>query len=464
MSNIIQKVKEVISGDSQHPTDSTHRGTTTGTTGVGSTTRDTYGTGNTTAGPHRSDMANKVDPRVDSDRDGSHNKGTYTGTGGVGSGTGMAGGFGTHHGSTNYGPHDSNAANKLDPRVDSDHDGSRKIGGGGYSSGGFNTHSSTTHGTTGLGHDSTAPIALNRPHDGTLGSSTHNTSTHGSTNVGPHSSNLMNKIDPRVDSDRDGSRNAGLTGAGGVHSTTGSTTAGPHRTDIGNKMDPKVDSDRDGSSRFMGSTGLPGSGTHNTHTTTTSHGLGSSTHTTTGPHSSDLANKIDPRVDSDRDGSHMRGGTHASTGTSHNLDSGITGHGLGAGQYSERSAAYGSTTTGSGLTGTHNTSTNAGPHSSNVANKLDPRFDSDRDHRGATTGTTTTGTHQGTSTTGTTGLSDPHTGPAPHTAGPHKSDLLNKLDPRVDSDLDGSKTIGGNKTFSAATGTDHTHSTTGRYA
>lgn len=51
---------------------------------------------------------------MDSDRDGSHNKGTYTGTGGVGSGTGMAGGFGTHHGSTNYGPHDSNAANKLD--------------------------------------------------------------------------------------------------------------------------------------------------------------------------------------------------------------------------------------------------------------------------------------------------------------------------------------------------------------
>jgi hypothetical protein len=37
------------------------------------------------------------------------------------------------------------------------------------------------------------------------------------------------------------------------------------------------------------------------------------------------------------------------------------------------------------------------------------------------------------------------TGPAPNTAGPHKSDLLNKLDPRVDSDLDGSKTIGGKK-------------------
>lgn len=34
-----------------------------------------------------------------------------------------------------------------------------------------------------------------------------------------------------------------------------------------------------------------------------------------------------------------------------------------------------------------------------------------------------------------------------NTAGPHKSDLLNKVDPRIDSDLDGSKTFGGNKTY-----------------
>jgi hypothetical protein len=48
---------------------------------------------------------------------------------------------------------------------------------------------------------------------------------------------------------------------------------------------------------------------------------------------------------------------------------------------------------------------------------------------------------------------------APNTAGPHKSDLLNKLDPRVDSDLDGSKTIGGDKTFAGAntTSTSDTH-------
>lgn len=61
--------------------------------------------------------------------------------------------------------------------------------------------------------------------------------------------------------------------------------------------------------------------------------------------------------------------------------------------------------------------------------------DSDRDHRGAP------------GTAGTTGFqSGP--GPAPNTAGPHKQDMLNKADPRVDSDLDGSKTFGGNKTLS----------------
>lgn len=39
------------------------------------------------------------------------------------------------------------------------------------------------------------------------------------------------------------------------------------------------------------------------------------------------------------------------------------------------SGGYGSGTTGYGSTGTHST---AGPHSSNLANKADPRVDSDR--------------------------------------------------------------------------------------
>ncbi|KAI9808197.1 MAG: hypothetical protein M1825_004654 [Sarcosagium campestre] len=39
-------------------------------------------------------------------------------------------------------------------------------------------------------------------------------------------------------------------------------------------------------------------------------------------------------------------------------------------------------------------------------------------------------------------LATAESGPASRTAGPHSSNLLNKLDPRIDSDLDGSRTIG----------------------
>jgi len=104
-----------------------------------------------------------------------------------------------------------------------------------------------------------------------------------------------------------------------------------------------------------------------------------------------MANKADPRVDSDRYGA---AGNTSGAG------------GYGAGQYGN--------TGSSGLTGSHTT----GTHGSGV-----------------------TGSH-GTHTGGTVGSGNSNT-----TAGPHNSDMLNKLDPRVDSDLDGSKTTGGNATY-----------------
>jgi hypothetical protein len=103
-----------------------------------------------------------------------------------------------------------------------------------------------------------------------------------------------------------------------------------------------------------------------------------------------MANKADPRVDSDRIGT---AGNTAGAG------------GYGAGQYGSN--------TGSGLTGSH------GTHN---------------------TGSGLTGTHGAHG--GTVGSGNSNT-----TAGPHNSDMLNKVDPRVDSDLDGSKTMGGNKTY-----------------
>jgi hypothetical protein len=126
---------------------------------------------------------------------------------------------------------------------------------------------------------------------------------------------------------------------------------------------------------------------------------------------------MDPRVDSDRDGSRNAGAAGGyGTGTSDFGSSGMTG-----------TSGY------TGMTGTHGDPTGThGPHDSRVANAADPRVDSDRDGRGA--------------------LGSNAPGPAPNTAGPHKSDMLNKLDPRVDSDLDGSKTTGGNKTFQHSSG------------
>ena len=126
---------------------------------------------------------------------------------------------------------------------------------------------------------------------GALGGSTSGvsgitTGSHSSTS-GPHSSNLGNKADPRVDSDRDGSRGYGSStstgyGSGTTGSGYGSGGAGPHSSSTENKLDPRVDSD--------GSRGY-GSGTTGTGTGATG------THKKPG-----LMDKLNPMKDSDRDG------------------------------------------------------------------------------------------------------------------------------------------------------------------
>ena len=170
--------------------------------------------------------------------------------------------------------------NKLDPRVDSDN------------SKAYNSNTTSSH-NTGLGSTGTTT--------GAYGSSNaHDNNSAHKTTSGPHKSDLLNKADPRVDSDNSkayGSHNtsSGLgsstthnTGAG--FGTTGSTT-GPHNTDTANVLDPHVDSNRSG---YTGSNTTSGLGS----TGTTSGAYGS---TNSGPHSSNLANKADPRVDSDND-------------------------------------------------------------------------------------------------------------------------------------------------------------------
>ena len=246
---------------------------------------------------------------------------------------------------------------------------------------------------------------------------------------------------------------------GGLTSTSATTTSGPHSSNLANKADPRVDSDN---SQIAGGTGLTGgnvssgygasgvpqssttganlgSGQTGSSLTDRSYPIGSgpTSSTTAGPHSSNLANKADPRVDSDLDGSGAghTGGTAAigTTTTARSFPLGIP-------------STTGGTSTNTGYGG----STTSGPHSSNVANKADPRVDSDNSRLGGSGGGSgLTGTSTETGYGGST------------TSGPHSSNVANKADPRVDSD---SSRIGGAGLTGSSAGTGYGNtSSTGAY-
>ena len=328
-------------GSAAHGT--THTGTHTGAhTGVTGTHTSSTGYSDPT-GPHDSHLANKADPRVDSDRvgtagnygsatHGATTHGTHTGAH-TGTHTGVTG---THAGSDPTGPHDSHLANKADPRVDSDRYGAAgNVGSAGYSdpTGPHSSHlanqadprvggiGSTTHGTTGT----------TGTHTGLTG--THTTSTGYSDPRGPHDSHLANKADPRVDSDRVGTAthgtHTGTTGTGmtGTHiGSTGSDPRGPHDSHLANKLDPRVDSDRAGTGNVgtgnlahrENETGdlpkalvepqshaVPHSSVQTGHHTTGTHGTTGvhGTHGTTDVHGKpSMMDKLNPKKDADHDG------------------------------------------------------------------------------------------------------------------------------------------------------------------
>jgi hypothetical protein len=209
MSGIIHKAKDALHHGSTEST-TTHATTTSG---------DQTGVHEGSAGPHDQNIANKVDPLVDSATFGSN---TTTGYGNTGTGLNT----GPDYGSTTAGRLDSNIANKVDPRVDS------------------TTRAHIIGSNTGAGYGTAGPTY------GTGGQTGFPGGPSQSTNAGPHDSNMVNKIDPRVDSDLDGRGQRHV--AGGTHATPGSgsaqNTAGPHNSDVLNKLDPRVDSNRDGSS------------------------------------------------------------------------------------------------------------------------------------------------------------------------------------------------------------------------
>lgn len=295
-----------------------------------------------------------------------------------------------------------------------------------------------SRGTVNRANSGAAPEAV-----GTANTSYGNTIYGASGTAGPHKSDMANRLDPRVDSDGDGragvegSRRHDNTGTydNDSHNTSG-RTPGPHNSSVANKLDPRVD-DKTGatSSRYAsGSTGYDQS----------IYDTGSGT---TGPHNSNLANRLDPRVDSDTGATSSKYGT-----TSSNYDSTYSGYGSSSTGYGGNTSNYGSNTYGSNTTGNtayNSSSTTPGPHSSSLANKLDPRVDNTT---GATTADRNTSSNYNNNSSSNMYGSNTNT-----TTGPHSSDLANRADPRVDSNRDGRAGIEtGNNNASTSTAANRT--------
>lgn len=157
------------------------------------------------------------------------------------------------------GPHALDTANRLDPHVSGGIGQPTESVNSGTSTTGtvigssIGTGNSSTTSGTGLGTSSTGDRHLGRDAAlaggaGALGAGAYESSRGGtsSTTAGPHSSNLANKADPRVDSDLSGQRGTSNIGQGSGLTGSTSTTAGPHSSNLANKADPRVDSDLSG--------------------------------------------------------------------------------------------------------------------------------------------------------------------------------------------------------------------------
>ncbi|KAL9120402.1 MAG: hypothetical protein Q9187_003045 [Circinaria calcarea] len=481
MSGLLHKVKDALTGEKT--TNEAHVAnqgapeyddTNTGSGLIGSRNEPTrsplvgsgtHGSSSTTTGPHSSSVENKLDPRVDSDRDSSRgltggSTGTHQGhhTGGT---TGTSGMTGSGYDSTTSGPHSSGLANKVDPRVDSDRGMCIWHSEGNLADYYLDGRSGLTGNTTGTGHQSSTG-GLTGTHGSSTGGLTGNTTgrdygssttgvsgtTGSSSTSGPHDSSLLNRADPRVDSDRDGSRGIGSGTTGGLTSGTTGTRGthdhhshhghhghhedivhgGDHLTQTANKLDPHVSGGVKGVGLESVTSGSAHSKTGISTGASAESGYGSSTGTGSGLTGS-----------SHRD--HGLSGTGTGSGMTGSSGShGLSGAGTGTGLTgSSGNHGLSGTGTGSGLTGS------SGSHGlSGTGTGTGLTGSSGRDH-----GLSTTGTGSGLTGSSSRDYDSSNTGTmgSNTTSGPHSSAMLNKLDPRVDSDRDGSKTAGGSGTY-----------------
>ncbi|KAI4176589.1 MAG: hypothetical protein LQ343_000880 [Gyalolechia ehrenbergii] len=291
------------------------------------------------------------------------------------------------------GPHSSTLTSKTDPRVDSDLDRSSGLGSQGTTGNASALTGSSLPDRTVGDTENTSGAGRSFPLGGT---------SSGTATSGPHTSNLTKKADPRADSDRDGSR--GLGGSSGLGSGTGATVSSAHQGELSRSNVGGTSAPSTGQTLPRGYGEETWTHDHNKHghdyigdPCENEPPAPGAVHFTSGPHSLDTTNRLDPRVS----GGDLEGTSSSITESSvphsrqhHGRDVPLSaGVGTtGAGAYEASRDVPSSSTT------QHGNST-AGPHKSDLLNKADPRVDSDLSkQRGATTMPDTTGVGSTSST------------------------------------------------------------------
>ncbi|KAL9099931.1 MAG: hypothetical protein Q9163_004633 [Psora crenata] len=456
-----------------------------------------------TAKSRSSKLANEADPRLTSDLDGPQRLESNIAGGGNGSNA-------TNSGSTGYG-------NKMtgNPQLGQD-TAFGAAAAGHHSNPGDPERSFPLSGSSTDPSGYSAPGQVGKyPAGGASLEMGRGRGTEPSASAGPL---LSKKADPGVDSDFNGSRGIGVSNSnhgpdalGGIPAMSsssglegrGPTRATPQSSSLPNKASPLDGSDLS-SSRSPGNSAYDpassnagptiGFGAENRRQDHDNHGhkseeaLGSAPRFTSGPHITDTANRLDPNVPSSGIGASNTTTSSASLGHGRsNTPNGKDGA-VASGPGGTSIGSYEPEREHTASSGTGHAPTTAGPHKSDMLNKIDPRVDSDLSK------------HQGTASSGigspkttidnapnpsTTGISDPHSTsrsghhagigagvtaaalggtpaseyekdhptriPAPTastTAAPKSSNLANKSDPRVDSNLDGSQGLGSGSTGS----------------
>ncbi|KAJ6083484.1 hypothetical protein N7467_007619 [Penicillium canescens] len=349
MSNLMHKVKDVMTG--HHDKNEKHNTHDSKASQKVDDARHTYGPSYNTTKDHGSNQYNSAG----------------AGSNTYGSGTGAGYESGAHHGSNmgtgNYGTGNATGGYSSGTHHDSSMDRMNEPS---------NTYGSSTTGPTG---------------SGAYGAATGSGTGMGGSGIGGYNSGAQDSsINPS------NTYGSSTTGTGNYGAGMGNTSSGTYHDSRKGPMD-------------IGSTGGNyGSGSDN-YGSSNMGGYGSST-INAGPHDSKIANKLDPRVDSDLDGRAQHTGNTGSTGHSNTYGS------------SNPMASTGRDNYGSSTEG-YNTRSHA---SHNMPSQMDSRAEPGYDTR--------SGQQFGGNATGGSSYND-HSSSTRKTSGPHNSDLLNKLDPRV---------------------------------